>query len=158
MLINKSVCISLPSLLKYGWGFTLKLIIKSPAGPPYPEFPFFETLRFTPLSTPFGILIVSVTFACVTPFPRHVLHGCLMTVPTPSQFPQTCYIINGPCRIVWNPAPPHAPHFDGFVPGLALLPLHVPHKSVRPKVTCFWTPFIESIKSISTLSCMSLPL
>ena len=61
MLMYKSVKISEPSLLKYGCGFTFTYIIKSPAGPPNPEFPFFETLKFTPLSTPFGIFTVSFT-------------------------------------------------------------------------------------------------
>ena len=61
MLIYKSVRISEPSLLKYGWGLTFIYIIKSPAGPPAPVLPFFETLRFTPLSTPFGIFTVSFT-------------------------------------------------------------------------------------------------
>ena len=49
MLIYKSVRMSEPSLLKYGCGFTFTCIIKSPAGPPAPVLPFFETLKFTPL-------------------------------------------------------------------------------------------------------------
>lgn len=112
MLTCKSVCMSEPSRLKYGCGFTFTYIMRSPAGPPNPEFPFFDTRKFTPLSTPLGILIVSLTFACMTPLPRQVPHGSRMTEPTPSQLPQTCYIMNGPCLIDWKPAPPHAPHLD----------------------------------------------
>lgn len=60
--MHKSDKISEPSLLKYGCAFTFIYIIKSPAGPPNPVFPFFDTLRLTPLSTPFGIFIDSLTF------------------------------------------------------------------------------------------------
>jgi hypothetical protein len=148
---------SLPSRLKYGWGFTFTETIKSPAGPPSPEWPFFDTLKLTPLSTPFGMDMVSETDLCCTPLPRHVVQGSLMTVPTPSQLPQTYYIMKGPCLIVWNPAPPHAPHLLALVPGLALLPLHDPQMSVLPNDTCFEVPLIASMKSISIWSRMSLP-
>ena len=87
---NKSVCILDPSLLKYACGLTLTFIIRSPGGPPWPAWPFFDTLRLTPLSTPFGTLIVSFACSCVEPRPLQVIHGDRMTWPTPSQFPHTC--------------------------------------------------------------------
>jgi len=105
-------------------------IIKSPNGPPSPALPFFETLRFTPLSTPFGIVIYSLTDPFYVPLPLHVKQGDLIIVPIPSQLPQTYCIINGPYLIVWKPYPPQPPQLEGDVPGLALDPLHVGQTSV----------------------------
>lgn len=65
------------------------------------------------------------------------MQGCLITVPKPSQLPQTCYIVKGPYLIVENPEPPQPLQVEGDVPGLALVPLHVPQTSVLAKVIVF---------------------
>jgi len=45
--------------------------------------------------------------------------------------------------------PPQPPHVEGEVPGLDLVPLHVPHTSVREKVSVLTEPLIASMKSTS---------
>lgn len=155
--MNTSVWMSDPSLLKYWCGLTFTYIIRSPGGPPRPLWPFFDTRKLTPLSTPFGMFMVSFTCWWVWPLPRHVTHGFLITVPAPSQLPHTYWIMKGPCLTVWKPAPPQAPHFVSPVPGLAPDPLHVVQRSVLPNATLFWHPFIASMKSISHVRMISLP-
>ena len=68
-----------PSRLKYICGLTFILIIRSPAGPPSPALPFFDTLRLTPLSTPFGTFICSLAVPWVEPLPEQATHGLLTT-------------------------------------------------------------------------------
>ena len=77
------------------------------------------------------------------------MQGCLMTVPTPSQLPQTYYRVKGPYLIVVNPDPPQPLQVEGDVPGFDFYPLQVPQMSVLAKVIVFWAPLIASIKSIS---------
>lgn len=67
-----------------------------PTLPPCPALPFLETLKLTPLSTPFGMLTVSFTELWLVPRPLQDMHGLLITCPRPSQFPQTYWIMKGP--------------------------------------------------------------
>jgi len=61
-VIGFSEMISAPSLLKIGCGFTFTLIRRSPASPLSEKFPFLDIRKFTPESTPLGIVIVSLVY------------------------------------------------------------------------------------------------
>ena len=126
-----------------------------------PKFKLMPTLplilKFCPLLIPLGIVIDSLTVELAVPVPAHVPQGVLIVSPEPWHLLQTMCRVMGPCRMLMWPAPPHVVHFVGAVPGLHLLPWHVPQVVFLVKFISLVIPMTDSMKVISKLSIRSAP-
>lgn len=91
-----------------------------------PKWPFPFIFKVVPLSIPLGNLTDYVSLTISIPDPEHLVQGEVLIAPSPLQLWHSILITIMPCLIWMWPAPWHAWHFCGFVPGLDLEPLQVP--------------------------------
>src|SRR2546421_4799609 len=151
-LIGTSQMTSVSSRMKIGCSWTCTTTYRSPGGPPRsPDSPSPVSLSRVPVSTPGGTLTLSALSVSTFPAPRQVVHGSVITLPVPWQWPQVREIWKNPCVIRSSPAPWQVGQVLGPVPALAPEPWQVEHCLCRGILTLASLPNAASVKLTSRL-------
>ena len=111
----------------------------------------------SPVSTPGGTLTDSVFSFCTRPWPAHLGHGSVMTLPLPRHVGQACCTLKKPCCMRTCPAPWQVWQVLGWVPRLAPEPSQVSQATRFGMRSSVDLPATASSRLISRLYCRSSP-
>jgi len=129
-LIGTVTWTSFPSRRKKRCGVTLKVMTRSPGGPPFvPRSPCPDNLTLEPVSTPAGTETWMLRSWWIFPSPPHAPHSVSGLSPRPTHAGHGRLTANPPWPKETVPAPPHSSHFFHVVPGAPPDPPHVAHSS-----------------------------
>src|SRR3989344_4434548 len=127
-----------------------------------PAFPWLCSLRLFPVFIPAGMFTEIFFLFLSRPPPPHTGQGSSAISPAPWHFAHVFCVEMVPKKVFLEclsiPLPWHWPHSVFFVPGLAPLPLQLPHSSTLSISTCFFAPNTASSNERFILIAMSSPL